>query len=313
MSELYNDFTKNEIGVLGNNELSNDFIQKTILENQGKTNYVIKFHKKEEKKSIKKPLFVEKNNTKKNTKKKEEFEDVMKEKFESMMSQFQNMVQLSQLIQMNQMNQIQIMNQLLELKTSVIDTRQDLGYRLKEINTRIDEISSKRNNGGSKKAIKEEVQEDENDIIHLTPLKKETLESLYEIKDIDENFIKNVLKGKSISGYMKIFDLLYKSSETSKKDIYPIRIIKARTYQFLNENRKWEIDTNGTVILSILVNNINLLFSKINNDNYRDEEYDINEFIDNQTYIEDLNDKKIKTQLLNSIKDAIVNHSLNHT
>ena len=321
MSELYSVISKNEKGVFGDSELSNDFVQKTILENKtnktGKTNYVIRFSEKNEKKE-KKGLLVEKKITlpktsKKSVVKKESsFEDVITGKFENMMTQFQNMVQLSQLIQMNQMNQIQIMNQLLELKTSVIDTRQDLGVRLKEINQRIDEVAAKKASGGrsKKEVIQEIVQEEEGDLLHLVPLKKETILSMYEMKDIDEEFIISVLKGKNINGFMKIFDLLYKSEDSSKKDIYPIRMIKARTFQYLNENRKWIVDTNGTMIISIIQNNLDLLLSKINNDYYQD---DMNQFIDHQNFIVELNDKSVKSQIINFIKDSIQNHMSNHS
>ncbi len=272
-----------------------------LLDNKSKTfnkKYVIKLNK----------------NKKDNEKTKNNKMEKMTKSFEDMMVQFQNMVQLNQLIQMNQINQMQIMNQLVELKSNVIETRQDLSYKLKELNGRIDEISNKRSNATtSRKNAISILEEDDNiDVSHLMPLCRENGISLFENRPINSNHIKSILKAKHISGFIKIFDILYKCKDLNHPDIYPIRVIKAKTLQYYNEEGVWIIDTNGTNIINILCNNIYILLYKINNDYLENGEFTENEFNDNQTFIEELDDKKVRNHILTSIKDLVINHSLNY-
>jgi hypothetical protein len=319
--DLYKELEHNDIGVLKDKEIGQTMIQNTVMEtlenNFNRSKYVIQIGRKSKQVIYKKG---EESVTKREKSKKEDKDNKsdqavvkMTKTFEDMMLQFQHMVQLNQLIQMNQMNQIQIMNQLVELKGNVVETRQDLSFKLKEINQRIDEVSSKRTY--ARKSDKKDVQEsieDEEDYSHLIPLRIENVYSLYERRDIDENYVKNVLKSKSPSGFMKIFDLLYRCKDKSKRDIYPIRLIKAKTFQYYNEDGEWILDTNGVNIIKIICANISLLFSKINNDYFEGEDIDMFDFVDNQTFIQEVDDKKIKNQLLMSIRDVIVNHHMNY-
>lgn len=320
--DIYQEFEHNDLGLLKDKEIGQTMIQNTVLETiqngYNKTKYVIQLQNKKANVGIgirkkRENEGKEVKREKKESEKKGSIEKMTKS-FEEMMAQFQHMVQLNQLIQMNQMNQIQIMNQLVELKGSVIETRQDLSFKLKEIHQRIDDLSSKRTSTSSRKSEKKEKEEDEEeqDYSHLHPIRIENVLSLYEKRNIQENYVKNVLKSKSPSAFMKMFELLYGCKDKSKKDIYPIRVIKAKTFQYYNENGDWILDTNGTNLIKIICANIVLLFSKINNDYFEGEDIDMFDFVDNQNFIQELDDKKVKNQLLLSIRDAVVNHHMNY-
>ena len=334
--ELYNDYEKNENGTFKDKEISQSFIQNimseaTFLDNSGSSTKNHKYVIKLKKNKIETPLKQKTCNHVKKEKKDEMIEnkmDKMNKTFESMMVQFQNMVQLNQLIQMNQMNQMQIMNQLLELKSNVIESRQDLSYKLKEINNQIEdikneqttqnnkiiEISNKRATGSCRKPkdSTNDIKEELNDYSHLYPLYKENIFTLLQSRNVNMLLVKNILKSKNMSGFIKIFDMLYKSKNLQNNDIYPIRVIKAKTLQYYNENNIWLIDTNGTNIINIICSNIVLVLSKVNNDFFESGEFDSTLFVDNHNFIQELDDKKIRNQLLSSIKDLIINHNLNY-
>lgn len=305
----------------------------TFLDNSGSSTKNHKYVIKLKKNKIETPL-KQKTKTCNHVKKEKKDEmienkmDKMNKTFESMMVQFQNMVQLNQLIQMNQMNQMQIMNQLLELKSNVIESRQDLSYKLKEINNQIEdikneqttqnnkiiEISNKRATGSCRKPkdSTNDIKEELNDYSHLYPLYKENIFTLLQSRNVNMLLVKNILKSKNMSGFIKIFDMLYKSKNLQNNDIYPIRVIKAKTLQYYNENNIWLIDTNGTNIINIICSNIVLVLSKVNNDFFESGEFDSTLFVDNHNFIQELDDKKIRNQLLSSIKDLIINHNLNY-
>lgn len=332
-TDLYNESEKNdndpigETGIFKDKEITQSFIQlsKTVDQNHNHK-YVIKLKKNKAEIPIK-----TKAKTTKKINKDEIVEgkiDQMNKTFESMMVQFQHMVQLNQLIQMNQMNQMQIMNQLIELKSNVIETRQDLSYKLKEINGQIDqmkdvqesqnnkiiEISNKRGSGPGRKQkdISNEMKEDITNYSHLYPLYKENIFTLLQSRNINMLLVKNILKSKNMSGFIKIFDMIYKSKNIQNTDIYPIRVIKAKTLQYYNEDGNWLIDTNGTNIMNIICSNINLVLSKVNNDFFENGEFDSTLFVDNHNFIDELDNKTIKNQLFSSIKDLIINHTLNY-
>jgi len=344
-TDIYKELEHNDLGILKDKDIGQTMIQNTVLEtlknNYSKTKYIIQLESKRASIKKKKEINITKKRNVAGRKKEDSSEmmhidkidkmmpidkidkmmpidkiDKMNKTFEDMMVQFQHMVQLNQLIQMNQMNQIQIMNQLVELKGNVIETRQDLSFKLKELNQRIDDVSSKRtsnNNGSGNRSKKEKEEEviDNEDYSHLLPLKIESAYSLYDHRTIDENYVKNLLRSKNPSAFVKMFDLLYRYKDKSKKDIYPIRVIKAKTFQYYDDEGNWILDTNGTNLIKIICANIGLLFSKINNNYFEGEDLDMFDFVDNQTFIQELDDKKVRNQLLTSIRDIIVNHHMN--
>ncbi len=334
--ELYNEYEKNDHGLFKDKEISQSFIQNVVSEStnfkSGSRKYVIQLKTpKSNELKIKSNESKSKAKSSESKSKKEEIVekkiDQMNKTFESMMVQFQHMVQLNQLIQMNQMNQMQIMNQLVELKSNVVETRQDLSYKLKEINSQIDSIKSVQTEQSSKineinnkrtttvgrkpKEVINDEKEDNVDYSHLAPLYKENVYTLLQSRDINIRLVRNILTSKNVSGFIKIFDMLYKSKNLNNEDIYPIRVIKAKTLQYYNEEHNWLIDTNGTNIMNIICANLSLLLSKVNNDFFGTGEFDLALFVDNEKFIQDLGDKRIRNQLFSSIKDSILNHSLN--
>lgn len=326
--DLYNDYEKNEHGTFKDKEITQSFIQDVMNETLQNHKYVIKLKKNKVETPLKQK--VKATNTKKVAKEEivDNKIDQMNKTFESMMVQFQHMVQLNQLIQMNQMNQMQIMNQLLELKSNVIETREDLSYKLKEINGQINnikdvqesqnnkiiEISNKRASsyGRKPKDVSNEMKETNIDCSHLYPMYKENIFEILDRKDLDIRIIKTILTSKNISGFIKIFNILYKSTNIHNVDIYPIRVVKAKTFQYYNEYKNWIFDTNGVNIMNIICSNISLLLIKVNNDLFESGDFNETLFMDNQNFIEELDDKKIRIQLLLSIKDLIINHTLNY-
>lgn len=309
-ASIYQEFEQNDLGLLKDQEIQQTKNQNVLMETL-KNKYVIQMKSAKKKapqvkstKSVKSAKSVAKEGGSGKS---------MEKTFEELLVQFQNMVQLNQIIQMNQMNQLQIMNQLLELKGSVVETRQDLSFKLKELNLRIDEIGTKRGPYTSRKSQEPSPEEYEEDSTHLHVIKMENSDSIYENRDINDEYVKSLLKSKNPSALVKIFDLLYRCKDKSKRDIYPIRVIKAKTYQYYNEEGVWVLDTNGTNMMKLICSNIALLFSKINNQFYEAEEFNMYDFIDNQNFIQELDDKKVKAQLLTSIRDIVVNHHLNRS
>lgn len=223
-----------------------------------------------------------------------------------------------------QIGQSQLLSQLMDLKNSLMDTKAELNAKLREINGKIAELDLKtstrsRSSGAGTSAGKTSpsTEEDEDtpivDYSHLVPLKRETVSSLYSIRRIDEGYIRNILKGKNQSSFMKVFQIIYNSQkhhEGDFEDIYPIRVLKGRTFQYYVDG-KWLHDTGGSVVIDIIVHNIKLLFTKVNSDYYASGDYDMSDFIDNQGYLETFDEKRFKTQMLSMIKDAITNHKTN--
>lgn len=345
-STLYDGFERTEHGTLKDPELVNDSVQKMILsEAKPGAKYTIKmnFRKKPlggvSKKKEEKEAAATKATTKgaKEQKEKKLTEERVTKSFEEMMARFEQMVQMNQMIQMNQMTQLQMMSHLMELKASVVETRQDLGYKLKELDLKVDSVaatasaamtvvsssSAPRGPGRPKKQPLTQAQQlidsisaaigepDEvEDLSHLTPLHKENGHTIMKLREIDEDYVKSLIKAKTMTSFVKAFDYLYKSSDKSHKDVYPIRMIKAKTFQYLNREGQWILDTNGTTLLDIICSNIEMLMAKINNQFFEEEEFDVNDFVDNQAFIGSLDDKKVRAHLLNHIRDGVLNHSI---
>jgi hypothetical protein len=334
-SSIYDGYEKKENGSFRDSELVNDSVQRTIMEEaKAGTKYTIKMaFKKKPSSKVSASSAMKKVNTKetKETKETKGIEKATKT-FEEMMTRFEQMVQMNQMIQMNQMSQLQMMSHLMELKASVVETRQDLGYKLKELNQKVDFISTAapastiiRSTAGSgrsstKKSPQQladsiaatlgEMDEPGEDLSHLTPLHKESGHSISKLREIDDDYVKSLIKAKTTTSFVKVFDYLYKSQEKMKRDLYPIRVIKAKTFQYLDREGNWILDTNGTKLIDIICSNIEMLLTKINNQFFEEEEFDVNDFMDNQAFISLLDESKIRTQILNHIRDGVVNHGI---
>ncbi len=342
---IYEGFEKKENGTLRDPELVNDSVQKVILsEAKVGTKYTIQmgFRKKPVVPKVAKAPKEPKEPKEPKAKAKSSSIPTATKTFEEMMARFEQMVQMNQMIQMNQMTQMQMMSQLLELKANVVETRQDLGHKLKELDHKVDMISTSAaaaaaaasaaasassrhtttssSSAGVKKSPKQlvdsiaavigEMEEAEEEIAHLTRLHKESGQSIMQLREIDDEYIKALIKAKTTTSFVKAFDYLYRSKDQTKRDVYPIRVIKAKTFQYLNREGKWILDTNGTKMMEIICSNIEMLLTKINNQFFEEEEFDVNDFVDNQAFIGLLDESKIKTQILNHIRDGVLNHTM---
>ncbi len=343
---IYEGFEKKENGTLMDSELVNDSVQKMILnEAKAGTKYTIQMNFKKKPVVPKVPAKEPKANKVTQGKGKGMGEVALKatKTFEEMMTRFEQMVQMNQMIQMNQMSQMQMMSQLLELKANVVETRQDLGHKLKELDHKVDMISTSAaaaaasaasavsvasaassrhssSGGGVKKSPKQlaesiaavigEMDDAEEEIAHLARMHKENGETIMKLRDIDEEYIKALIKAKTTTSFVKTFDYLYKSKDQSKRDLYPIRVIKAKTFQYLNQEGKWILDTNGTKMMDIICCNIEMLMTRINNQYFEEEEFDVNDFMDNQSFIGLLDESKVRTHILNHIRDGVLNHTM---
>ncbi len=347
VESLYEGYEETERGTLKDRELLNDSVQKAIMsEAKVGTKYTIKmnFRKKAPVSVTKKTAEKAEKITKEKITKEEgkmrlpsalpmeeprRLEKVSKS-FEEMLTRFEQMVQMNQMIQMNQMTQMQMMSHLMELKASVTETRQDLGFKLKELNQKVDTIattatmaSAPIQRGPGRPSSKKSPQQladsiaatlgevdDEEDYSHLTPLHKESGQTIMQLREVDDDYIKSLIKAKTTTSFIKVFDYLYKSKEKTKRDIYPIRMIKAKTFQYFNREGHWILDTNGTNLIDIICSNIEMLMTKINNQFFEEEEFDVNDFVDNQSFIGMLDDKKVRSMILNHIRDGVINHNL---
>lgn len=327
---LYDGYEETETGTLKDRELLNDSVQKAIMgEAKVGTKYTIKmnFRKKAPVSGSKKSEKSEKSEKSDGVKMK-----MVSKSFEDMLSRFEQMVQMNQMIQMNQMTQMQMMSHLLELKASVTETRQDLGFKLKELNQKVDTIATTTIPAGaaaahhrgpgrpvSKKSPQQLAdsivaalgdEDEEEDYSHLTALHKESGQTIMKLREVDDDYIKSLIKAKTTTSFIKVFDYLYKSKEKTKRDLYPIRMIKAKTFQYFNREGHWILDTNGTNLIDIICSNIEMLLTKINNQFFEEEEFDVNDFVDNQSFIGMLDDKKVRNMILNHIRDGVINHTL---
>ena len=350
-ASIYDGYERTDHGILRDSELVNDSVQKMIMsEAKPGSKYTIKMNfrkkpvvgvskKKDEQTATKATTTTKEATTKaattKGTKGAATNEDRVTKSFEEMMARFEQMVQMNQMIQMNQMTQLQMMSHLMELKASVVETRQDLGYKLKELDHKVDVVAATsaaaasmvayapRGPGRPKKQPVSQAQQlidsisaaigetdETEDLSHLTPLHKENGHTIMKLREINEDYVKSLIKAKTMTSFVKAFDYLYKSPDKTHKDVYPIRMIKAKTFQYLNRDGQWILDTNGTTLLDIICSNIEMLMAKINNQFFEEEEFDVNDFVDNQAFIGSLDDKKVRAHLLNHIRDGVLNHSI---
>ena len=121
-----------------------------------------------------------------------------------------------------------------------------------------------------------------------------------EVYDLDTNFIKNCLHQNSIDGEIELFKKIYIDNIT--KEFYPIRHIKKK-YQYWNDDKMNDDDSNGTYIKNTIINNIEKSYFSIN----IIEEYnnDIDQFIKNQEYISKLNEQKYRDKFFTKIISII--------
>lgn len=110
----------------------------------------------------------------------------------------------------------------------------------------------------------------------------------------DDEFIKKNLINCDINSDINLFKHLYLNNSNC-----PIRYINKNNYQYWF-NGKWNDDIGGEEIVSILVNNIRKLYTKINTfENFESSLYKY------QTYINKMNEKKYKDSFIKLIKELV--------
>ena len=143
--------------------------------------------------------------------------------------------------------------------------------------------------------------DEKNNIIN-NPILSDTLvnckykEIKEEIFDLDKNFILKCLTSNSISSDIKIFKKMY--IDNVEKEYYPIRHIKKK-YQYWLNNHMNDDDKDGKYIKEIIVKNISICYMKINTlENYN---FDIEQFLKNQEYINNMSEQKYLDKILQKI------------
>ena len=117
-----------------------------------------------------------------------------------------------------------------------------------------------------------------------------------EVFNIENDFVKKCLEMNSIAGDIKLFKKMY--IDGVPKEYLPIRHIR-RKFQYWLDGHMNDDDSNGSYIKDTITRNIESLYLKINMfENYQSN---IDQFVNNQEYINKLSDEKHKEKLLAQI------------
>ncbi len=117
-----------------------------------------------------------------------------------------------------------------------------------------------------------------------------------EVFDIPNEFVKKCLELNSIAGDIKLFKKMY--IEDVPKEYLPIRHIRKK-FQYWLDGHMNDDDSNGSYIKDTITRNIESLYLKINMfENYQSN---IDQFVNNQEYINKMSDEKHKEKLLAQI------------
>lgn len=126
-------------------------------------------------------------------------------------------------------------------------------------------------------------------------LKRGETQNIVEIKselmNIDVDIIKRALKLNGIIGDIILIKYYY-----FKNSVSPIRNINMRHYEYWGDN-KWNIDPYGKNIINIISNNLKTLYISVNTI----ENFEVDDFMKNQTHIFELNNEKYQKTLLQEI------------
>ncbi len=117
-----------------------------------------------------------------------------------------------------------------------------------------------------------------------------------EIFDIPNEFVKKCLEMNSIAGDIKLFKKMY--IEGVPKEYLPIRHIRKK-FQYWIDGHMNDDDSNGSYIKDTISRNIESLYLKINM--FENYQANIDQFVNNQEYINKLSDEKHKEKILAQI------------
>jgi len=146
---------------------------------------------------------------------------------------------------------------------------------------------------------------DEKDERGRKKISKNTLnQNIKEIKkeqyNLDEDFVRSCLDSGSIEGDIKIFKKVY--IDNISKECYPIKNTRKKCQYWYNGHMK-DDDANCTYIKNTIVQNIEDCYLNVNKyDSYQE---DIDQFINNQEYINKMSELKYKDKLLSRIIELI--------
>lgn len=131
-----------------------------------------------------------------------------------------------------------------------------------------------------------------------TKLHKKSENNMLSLKiekySIDDKYIIKFLNKNSIKGDIQFYKKIYLNSYK-----HPIKCINNRRYQYWNNNT-WIEDINANYIIETLKNNIKYCYLKVNK--LINLENNIDQFISNQTYIDNMNNESYKKNLLKNLK-----------
>ena len=173
------------------------------------------------------------------------------------------------------------LEEILNISSKIYDSQQEILSKLDTFETRIIDLE---------KSIKP--YKNDNDIQDLKELKYEKL--CIDKKDIDKAFLYTDYRS-----VIYIFRLIYKNKNNSNY-VYPIRITGKRSYEYY-DNNKWNPDLYGHHSMNVICKNIQELFMSFN----IIENYNIEEFMSNQTFIFKLSDDRYKKDIFKNIIEEV--------
>jgi len=134
--------------------------------------------------------------------------------------------------------------------------------------------------------------------------KKKTNKNIREIKKeqyiLDEDFVKECLDSGSLDADIKIFKTIYINNIL--KENYPIKCMRKKIQYWCNGHMN-DDDSNGNYIKNTIVKNIEDCYLNVNK--YESYQDDIDQFINNQEYINKMSEQKYKEKILTKILELI--------
>jgi len=120
-----------------------------------------------------------------------------------------------------------------------------------------------------------------------------------QFNNINKDVILECLNMHNLEGDIKLFKILYLKDVT--KEFYPLRYIKKKDFQYMNDNI-WNEDDGSYIKDIILKKNIARCYLKVNTlENVSND----GKFMQNQKHILELSDEKYQDRWLNGIKALI--------
>ena len=141
---------------------------------------------------------------------------------------------------------------------------------------------------------------DEKDDKNKKKINKNIRELKKEQYNLDENFVKQCLNSGSIEADIKIFKKIY--IDNISKECYSIRHIRKKFQYWYNGSMK-DDDSNCTYIKNTIIQNIEDCYLNVNK--YESYENDIDQFINNQEYINKMSEQKYKEKLFLKIIELL--------